>query len=140
MPIHIIDDEITITDVLSDVLSLHSDQISCFHSAEEYLLHIGSDRYVEPRLIITDVRMGKMDGFELIKTVRANGLKAKTIVMSGFHNYINSAEQGFDGILSKPFDIDLLQSMVSQVLLDSNVPPPMISSHPLQHQTNKPGK
>jgi two-component system response regulator YesN len=119
MPIHIIDDERSITEVVAAVLRFHSDRISCFHSAEEYLLHMDSDDYVEPRLIITDVRMGKMDGFELIKTVRANGSKAKTIVMSGFYDHNKLSEQNFDAFLAKPFDPELLQLMVSQVLSNS---------------------
>ena len=60
--------------------------------------------------------MGGMDGFELIKTVRATGSKAKTIVMSGFCGYSTFSEQNFDGFLAKPFDIMRLQSMVSQLL------------------------
>jgi len=119
MPIHIIDDEITITEVLTDVLRLHSDQILSFHSAEEYLTHMNSDCYIEPRLIITDIRMGGMDGFELIKTVHANGSKAKSIMMSGFYHYGQFDEQAFDGFLAKPFDLELLQSMVSQLLSNS---------------------
>jgi FixJ family two-component response regulator len=116
MPIHIIDDESTITDFIADVLRFHSDHIACFHSAEEYLTHMNSDCYIEPRLIITDVRMGGMNGFELIKTLRATGLKAKIIVMSGFCGYSIFSEQYFDGFLEKPFDIMRLQSMVSQLL------------------------
>lgn len=120
MPIHIIDDEKVITEVLTNILRFHSDQISCFHSAEEYLTHMNSDCYVEPRLIITDVGMGGMDGFELIKTVRTNGSKAKIIVMSGFYGHNKFAEQDFDGFLAKPFDLELLQSMVSQALSNAS--------------------
>jgi len=116
MPIHIIDDETVITEVLTSVLGPYSDQILCFHSAEEYLQHMNSDTYIAPRLIITDVRMGKMDGFEMIKRVRANGSRAKVIVMSGFHIHHENTEQSFDSFLAKPFDIELLLSTVSQVL------------------------
>ena len=80
---------------------------------------MNSDGYVSPRLIITDVRMGKMDGFELIKTVLANGSKAKLIVMSGFYVHNKYAEQNFDYILAKPFDVQLLESTVSQLLSNS---------------------
>ena len=120
MPIHIIDDEIVIAEIIADVLRFHSDQILCFQSAEEYLTHMNSDCYTEPRLIITDVRMGGMDGFELIKAIRAAGLKAETIVMSGFHGHHKFSEQDFDGMLAKPFDFELLQSMVSQALSNAS--------------------
>lgn len=119
MPIHIIDDETTMTEILAHVLRFHSDHIVCFHSAEDYLTHMNSDCYTEPRLIITDVRMGKMDGFELLKRVRENGSKAKTIVMSGYCGHNEISEQHFDGFLKKPFDFNLLQSMVSQLLSPS---------------------
>jgi DNA-binding NtrC family response regulator len=140
MPIHIIDDETAITEVLTDILRFHSDYIACFHSAEEYLTHVNSDDYVEPRLIITDVRMGKMNGFELIKTVRANGSKAKIIMMSGFYSHDKFAEQDFDGFLAKPFDPELLQSMVSQVLSNSIHPSDFQQTSTQAPKIDRPGK
>lgn len=120
MPIHIIDDEVVITEVLSEALRSFSDQIKVFYNAEAYLSHMRSAGYIQPRLIITDVVMGGIDGLALIKLIRASDSKAKIIVMSGFHNHPKIEQESFDGMLAKPFDFKHLCSMVSQ-LLSSNV-------------------
>jgi len=116
MPIHIVDDELIITEVMSEVLEERSKVILCFRSAEEYLLYADSDGYVAPKLIISDVIMGGMDGFELIKTLQFKGLKAKVMIMSGFNKCSERSCHGIDYMLSKPFHPDKLLVAVSQLL------------------------
>jgi len=119
MSIHIIDDEAVISEILSSALSEHSKSIRCFQSAEAYLTHMQSTHYREPRLIITDVVMNGISGFELVRHIRNNKLKARIIVMSGFfhdpHSY-NPTELGIDAILCKPFNMDELQTIVSNII------------------------
>jgi len=118
MSIHIIDDEAVITELLSSILSTYSRSILCFQSAEAYLTHMNSTQYREPRLIITDVVMKGISGFELVKIIRDNKLNAKIIVMSGFydHRSNNPTELGIDATLCKPFNIEELQNLVSNML------------------------
>jgi len=116
MPIHIVDDEVSIAECVAEILGEYDDEIQCFSSAEDYLLHAASDDYVEPKLIISDVRMSGMDGFELIKTLQSNGLKAKVMIMSGFSKYSQQSYHGIDYMLSKPFYPDKLLVAVSQLL------------------------
>lgn len=116
LPIHVVDDEISIAEFIAEVLEEYSKEILCFCSAEAYLLHRDSDAYYEPKLIISDVKMGGMDGFELIKTLRAKGLESKVIVISGFNTYINEPSFKIDCMLTKPFHPDKLIVAVSQLL------------------------
>lgn len=118
MSIHIIDDETIITEILSSILSTYSASILCFESAEAYITHMHSEHYDEPRLIITDVIMHGISGLELVKVIRAKQSTSKIIVMSGFYNYgsCNPSTLEVDGTLSKPFQINELQTMVSNML------------------------
>ncbi|GAV20869.1 nitrogen regulation protein [Mariprofundus micogutta] len=122
MPIHIIDDKPEISEVLSLALEAHSEQIACFYSAEEYLAHTQSETYFEPKLLISDVRMGGMDGFELIRTLQRNGLKAKVIIMSGFHDRHELCHHNSCYFLDKPFNINELSSLVGKVIACDDCP------------------
>jgi len=118
MSIHIIDDEAIITEILSSILSTYSNSILCFKSAEAYLAHMQLKHYDEPRLIITDVIMPGISGLELVEIIRDKQSTSKIIVMSGFYDYstCKPSTLGVDGTLSKPFQIQALQTMVSDIL------------------------
>jgi len=117
MPIHVIDDEMFITTFVSEVAKEFSAHVSSFYSGEQYLLNFNSDNYVEPRLIITDIRMSKMTGFELIDILRESGVQSKIIAMSGYHPYEKVHDKYCDAFLTKPFRIEDLQLLLSQLLL-----------------------
>ncbi|PCI41989.1 MAG: hypothetical protein COB41_10040 [Proteobacteria bacterium] len=116
LPIHVVDDEISIAEFIAEVLEDYSGKIRCFRSAEAYLLYLDSDDWVEPELIISDVQMGGMDGFELIKTLRAKGLKSKIIVISGFNSHFNEPYHDIDYMMTKPFHPDKLLVAVSRLI------------------------
>jgi len=116
LPIHVLDDEISITEFIAEVLNGYGKEIQCFYSAEEYLTKMNSEAWVEPRLIVSDVQMGGMDGFDLIKTLRSKGLKAKVIMMSGFNSHFNEPFRDSDYTLSKPFHPDELIVATSRLL------------------------
>lgn len=112
--IHIIDDEACILEMLLEVLSECSRDIRCFHSAEDYLLYMHSDAYMPARLIITDIRMGGMDGLTMIKNIRPVYPAVKIIVMSGF-SACREDSNTYDARLFKPFNIPLLLSTVANL-------------------------
>jgi len=117
MPIHIIDDKRFITDIVSDLVSYLSKQRLCFHSAEEYLAYMHSENYNEPKLIITDIMMGEMNGFTLINEIRKINSSVKIMIMSGYHHH-QAIESNYDAAISKPFDAQALTSMVAQIYSD----------------------
>jgi DNA-binding response OmpR family regulator len=73
-------------------------------------------------LVITDIVMPDMDGFETIRELRRIDGKVPIIAMSGGgkvdpHTYLDLARQfGARQILEKPFDRDMLLAKVSAVL------------------------
>ena len=75
------------------------------------------ERY-KPNLIITDVRMPKMDGIEMIRELRCRGCEAHAILLTAYSDfeYVRSALQlGADDYLLKPFRDQELAAAVERV-------------------------
>jgi len=70
-------------------------------------------------LVITDVRMPKMDGLELLRQIRKWRKNLPVIVMTGYATLKNGLEalqeEAFDYI-SKPFDLKVLMKVVREAL------------------------
>src|SRR6266481_5183710 len=70
-------------------------------------------------IVITDLRMPKMDGMELIRAVQERGLPVTLIVITG-HGSIDEAVQairlGAYDFLTKPIDVDNLRLVVGRAL------------------------
>ena len=75
------------------------------------------ERY-SPNLIITDVRMPKMDGIEMMNRLREKGCRAHVIVLTAYSDfsYARSALQfGADDYLLKPFRDQELTAAIDKV-------------------------
>lgn len=75
------------------------------------------ERY-SPNLIITDVRMPRMDGIEMMNRLRAEGCRAHVIVLTAHSDfsYARSALQfGADDYLLKPFRDQELMAAIDKV-------------------------
>ena len=84
-------------------------------NGEEGLL--AAERY-SPNLIITDVRMPKMDGITMFQELRRRGCRAHVILLTAYSDfeYVRSALQlGADDYLLKPFEDRELVAAVERV-------------------------
>lgn len=75
-------------------------------------------------VVLTDLRMPEMDGFELVKAIRGMNLKIGIIVMTAFTSVYTEGdirEIGVDDFLAKPFNPDMLMDKVEQVLLQTSL-------------------
>ncbi|MBI4926214.1 MAG: response regulator [Anaerolineae bacterium] len=84
-------------------------------------IHILEQRKVD--LLLADIRMPVMDGFELIERSRALQPDLAVLVMTGFGTVdtaVQALYKGVDGLILKPFEntADLVQA-VQRVLVDS---------------------
>jgi CheY-like chemotaxis protein len=73
-------------------------------------------------LIVLDLSMPEMDGFEFLNAVRGELPELKIIIMSGFMpaTMLHAAKlSGATATLAKPFSADSLLSVVCQVLAES---------------------
>ena len=115
MSVLVVDDEEIIRNFLQEVLS------------EEYNVSLASDgdeaieqmRHYQYDLIITDIKMPRVSGEEVVKFARDNDLDSKIIVISGFsslYTVSQSINNGACAFLSKPFSIKELMQTISNAM------------------------
>jgi DNA-binding NtrC family response regulator len=74
-------------------------------------------------LLVTDVRMATMDGFELIKALRGQNNLMPVVVVTGDHNpdlLSESSKWHVSAVLMKPVQKDRLLKMVSRAIQQHN--------------------
>jgi DNA-binding response OmpR family regulator len=66
-----------------------------------------------PSLILLDMRMPRMDGWEFASALRARGIASPVVVMTAADNAARWADEvGADGYVTKPFEfLELLASV-----------------------------
>jgi len=114
--IFVIDDN---PDVLSVTLAMFARKGYEAVGATNGLDAIQMLRKVNPDLIITDVIMPQMDGFQLLKELKNNPLTSDIpiLVISGHGQMADSFKtMGIDGFLTKPFSTKNLLLKVQEIL------------------------
>jgi two-component system, NtrC family, response regulator PilR len=106
----IVDDEEIIRDFLSEVLEDYAVTVAC--DGDEAIDKIRREKY---DLVITDLRMPRVPGEEVVRFTRETYPGSKVIVISGYSSLTTVSQTVHDGacaFLSKPFSIkELLQSV-----------------------------
>lgn len=72
----------------------------------------------KPNLILTDLNMPEMDGFELCRMVKGDDRyqDIPIIAYSGLDNEEKAREAGADAYIQKPFNVDELYQKIDQLL------------------------
>jgi two-component system response regulator AtoC len=99
----VVDDEENIRLVLRTLLKRHGYEVETAPGGEEAL---GLVEAFGPDVVITDVRMPKMGGLDLLSTLKAKGNDATVIVMSAYGNLdqaIDAIKAGAYDYIQKPF-------------------------------------
>ncbi len=108
----IVDDDASVRWVLEKALQGEGMTTRSFGDAEVMLDAIQGDR---PDILMTDVRMPGIDGFELMRRLGRNGHALPIIVMTA-HADLDSAVLAYQGgafeYLPKPFDVDEAVALV----------------------------
>lgn len=112
----IIEDEPVIVNATSTVLRRDGFKIDQTFGAAEALGKLQSNQY---KLIISDLMLPKISGFEVIKEVKAINPEIPIIIMTGYamrENAVDSFKAGAFDFLPKPFDIDELLAVVHRAM------------------------
>lgn len=117
----IVDNEKSMRDFLSIVLKKEGYDCKTAEDGEEALRqveHEGAD------LVITDIKMPKMDGLTLLKELKTVSPETATVMMTAFASTgtaVEAMKEGAYDYLTKPFQIDEIKLIIKNVLERKNL-------------------
>lgn len=116
----LVDDDPQVREMLAEVLKSMSMELEVEQAEDGYdaLLKAGHSK---PHLLVLDLRMPRMDGFEACRRVRSNPTTSNTkiLAISGFLDEAARQEIlrcGASDYMKKPLDIEEFRSKVAQLL------------------------
>lgn len=119
----IVDDDISLNSVISDYLIGEGFEVSLASSVQFALQVINSTK---PDMIITDIMMPSVDGYEFLKTLRLNnelfGIPIILLTAKGMtEDRIKGYDLGCNAYLTKPFDPQELLSIIQNLFNNINL-------------------
>ncbi len=112
----IVDDDKDLLQLLSLRLTTAGYYVTAVDSAEKALDQLTISR---PQLVITDFRMGGMNGIQLLEIIQRDNPSLPVIILTAHGSIpdaINATQKGVFGFLTKPFDSKDLLSQVEKAL------------------------
>ncbi|MGO9016528.1 MAG: sigma-54-dependent transcriptional regulator [Dissulfurispiraceae bacterium] len=115
-PVLIIDDEVDMALVLSEALRRCDFDPVVYHNPVDVL---ASCNIRDFSLIITDMRMPKMNGIEFLQVIRKRNIFVPVIVITGFgtvENAVDAMKLGATDYIMKPFSFDSLRRVIERII------------------------
>ena len=112
----VVDDQPNIVDMVATVLRFHGFDVGTAATAGEALARAAADR---PDLVVLDVRLPDGDGFEVCRSLRADGHQIGVVFLTARDapgDKIAGLTFGGDDYVTKPFSVDELVARVRAVL------------------------
>ena len=109
----VVDDEPTLSSMLDDVLTHHGYKLLQANSAEQALKILQLNKV---DLLISDITMPGMDGFQLMEEVNRLYPDMKVQLVSGYNENIDTGEVLHKRILFKPFNNNELLLRIQSLL------------------------
>jgi two-component system response regulator PilR (NtrC family) len=112
----IVDDESSMRDVLQIMLKRSGYAVTVASDGEEALGQVQKEIY---DLVITDLRMPKVDGLEVLKSVKSSSPDTVVLVVTAFasaDSAVDAMKHGAYDYLTKPFQVDEVQLIIRNAL------------------------
>jgi two-component system, OmpR family, response regulator len=112
----VVDDEPNIRELVQVALKFHGCSVTTAGTGNDALRQAGSDR---PDLIVLDVMLPDMDGFEVCRRLRAAGNEVPVIFLTArdtSSDTVTGLALGGDDYVTKPFSVEALVARVRAVL------------------------
>ena len=112
----IVDDEEHIREILSEFLSEQG--FSVMEASDgEFAINLFKEHQFD--LVITDIRMPRMNGLELLSAVKSHDKQNPVVLMTGYdlsNNEIANCQFQADGYVLKPFNLKQLLAYVHDLV------------------------
>ncbi|MBC8313244.1 MAG: response regulator [Candidatus Cloacimonetes bacterium] len=114
----IVDDEVDTLKYLSILLKKHSLEVITADNGFDALQKVREETI---DIILSDIAMPDMDGYELYKQIRDFDENIPVIMMTGFgydpnHTLVKAKQDGLHDIIFKPFEVDDLLNLINKVI------------------------
>ncbi len=136
----IVDDDVSVQTMLYKIIKSNGINADTASSGETALEMIKKNTY---DVILLDINMNGMDGFQVITTLRNNGIKTPIIVVSGRkedYDTLYGLDIGADDYVTKPFNPIILGAKVKAMIRRSKAHLPgadaVITAGPFQYNTS----
>lgn len=126
----LVDDDIELTELLSELLSLEGFNVHIVHNGKEALEQVSTNQY---DLVLLDVMMPVLNGIETLKQLR-QAYTIPVLILSARNDEIDKViglELGADDYLPKPFNDRELVARIKAILRRS-----LQTSHPIDTSTS----
>lgn len=113
MKVLIVEDEYNLADVIKERLEKEKLTVDIVEDGEEGYYYASTNTY---NLIILDVMLPNMSGFQVLNKLRTDNISSKIIMLtarSTIEDKLNGLENGADDYLTKPFHMDELVARVN---------------------------
>ena len=120
MKVLIVEDEYNLADVIKERLEKEKLTVDIVEDGEEGYYYASNNTY---DLIILDVMLPNMSGFQILDKLRTDNINSKIIMLtarSTIEDKLNGLENGADDYLTKPFHMDELVARVNIQLKRNN--------------------
>ena len=111
-----VDNALMFLDTLKRILENEPYELHCETKAHDTLIYLESNR---PDLILMDIEMPDMDGYDLVRLIKKNGVSAPILFISANSDkeYLDKAlEAGAAGLLLKPLRRNQLLEKLKELL------------------------
>lgn len=112
MRVLVVEDEIDLNRVICKKLKVEGYSVDSCYDGEEALLYIDGAKY---DLIILDIMMPKMNGYEVVKTLRSENNTTSILFLTAkdsIEDRVKGLDMGADDYLIKPFHFDELMARI----------------------------
>lgn len=112
----VVDDEQSLREVLSIMLKRTGYAVTSVADGEEAIELLNKDIF---DLVITDLRMPKIDGMEVLKAAKSASPETVVLIITGFASAdsgVEAMKQGAYDYLTKPFQVDEVQLIIRNAL------------------------
>ena len=114
----VVDDSATVRNLISGKLEKSGHEVVCANDGVEAIERL---KHFVPDLILLDIEMPRMDGYQVCKQIRSNSATKDVIVVmisgkDGFFDKVRGRMAGTTGYITKPFGPEMLMKAVEMYL------------------------
>ncbi len=116
----VVEDDLDLCEALCETLQLEGYQVDAAENGIEALTQLAKNQY---RLVISDIQMPKMDGFQLLNNIQQKYTEIPVLLMTAYGTIpkaVEAMQSGAVDYLIKPFEAPSLVNKISNLLTREN--------------------